>query len=70
MSKFLPEARPAKRNAMCRACETEIPKGTPMISWYSYLNTGTYVHLHEECAIEIGNIAINAEYERARKDEC
>jgi hypothetical protein len=68
MNKFLPEARPAKRDAMCRACETAIPKGTPMISWYSYLNKGTYVHLHEECAVEIGNMAIVAGYERV-KDE-
>jgi hypothetical protein len=65
-SNFKPVSRLAERNAMCRACQETIPKGTPMISWWSYLNSGMHIHLHEQCAIDIGNMAIEAQYERVK----
>jgi hypothetical protein len=57
---FKPEVRIAKQNAFCRACDKEIVKGTPMISWYSYRNRGMYIHLHKECATKIGELVLKA----------
>lgn len=64
MSKFRPVAREAQRNAVCRACHEPIPKGTPMISWYSSMNRGMDIHLHEECAIKLGALAMTTKTER------
>ena len=64
MSKFLPEARAAQRNAVCRACHEDITKGTPMISWYSSMNRGMHIHLHEECAIKLGTLVMTTKTER------
>ena len=64
MSNFKPEARLAQRNAVCRACHEDIPKGTPMISWYSSMNRGMNIHLHEECAIKLGLLAMTTPTER------
>ncbi len=66
--RFLPEARPAKRNAVCRACHEDIPKDMPMISWWSAMNRGMHIHLHEECAIKIGNLAINTQTNRGANE--
>jgi hypothetical protein len=66
MSEFRPVAREAQRNAVCRACHESIPKGTPMISWWSYMNRGMDIHLHEECAIKLGTLAINTQTNRGQ----
>jgi len=64
VTNFLPEARPAERNTFCRACDKPIVKGEHMITWYSHRNQGMSIHLHEECAIKIGLMAITVKGER------
>jgi hypothetical protein len=64
MSNFLPKARPAERNAFCRACDKPIVKGEHMITWYSQRNQGMSIHLHEECAINIGTMAMTTKGKR------
>lgn len=68
MSDFKPTARLAERNAVCRACGGSIPKSTPMISWYSPLNQGMHIHLHEECCIKLGLLAVTSQTERGENE--
>lgn len=42
---------------ICRYCDREIPKGEEMVTGYSWRNRGMYIHLHLECAKEIGKLA-------------
>jgi hypothetical protein len=64
MSKYLPEARPAVREAVCRACHEPISKGEHIIAWHSWCNRGMAILLHEECAIKIGLMAMTVKGER------
>jgi hypothetical protein len=64
MSKFLPEARPAMREAVCRACHEPISKGENIIAWDSWCNRGMAILLHERCAIKIGAMAMTTKGER------
>lgn len=68
MSKFLPEARPAMREAVCRACHEPISKGEHIIAWDSWCNRGMAILLHERCAVLIGNMAEQAEFNRESFD--
>lgn len=65
---FLPQTRNAERDAVCRACDKKITKGSPMISWFSCRNQGMHIHLHEECAIKLGTMAVNAQTERGMNE--
>ena len=52
-----PELRRAMRVARCRACDTEIDPGTPMISWYSSANRGMHIHICLKCSDAIGRLS-------------
>lgn len=59
MSGVLPDYRKAERTAFCRLCESEIPRGSFMISWYTSLNRGQNIHMHPECVIDLGSFAVS-----------
>lgn len=42
--------RQPERNAVCRVCDETIHRNQDyMISWYSYRNTGQYIHICIPC---------------------
>lgn len=51
-----PELRPAERTAYCRGCDKKIQRGEPMVSFYSFRNTGMSIHLCLNCAEDIGEL--------------
>lgn len=57
MTIYRPEARPAEREAFCRACDKRIAKGQQMVSWYSPCNRGMNIHICVPCAKKIGELA-------------
>jgi hypothetical protein len=52
-----PVLRPAERGAYCRSCDTVIPKGTDMVSWFTFRNRGQHIHICLRCAESIGQVA-------------
>lgn len=51
------EIRPAERAAHCRLCDGDIKRGDRMVTWWSHWNRGMYIHLHLQCASDMGYMA-------------
>lgn len=51
------EIKPSKQESCCRLCDKWIPKGEIKLSFYSHRNTGMWIHLHLDCAKELGKLA-------------
>ena len=47
--------RKAERTAYCRLCDKQINRGEEMYSFWSYRNTGMWIHLHLECVKYMNN---------------
>jgi hypothetical protein len=49
--------RQTERSAFCRGCDTEMPKGTEIVSTFSWRNRGQHIHFCLPCATKIGELA-------------
>ncbi|MGZ2448534.1 hypothetical protein ACVIRO_001288 [Rhizobium ruizarguesonis] len=49
--------RLTERPAFCRGCDDEMPKGTPIVTTFSWRNRGQHIHFCITCAETIGKLA-------------
>lgn len=59
MRDLKPTYRMAERNAVCRSCNKTIEKGEKMVSWWSYLNSGMWIHLCKDCCASIYTLTLD-----------
>ena len=62
----IPQVRPAKHKAFCRACDNVIKVNQDMVTWYSHRNRGQHIHICIKCCNNIGRLVWEYAFEEGK----